>query len=61
MLAGLQPPRTHKAVVDTLADEEIQKLLQRIDRTTAADEWTVRDILRRYDDKDFSLTDATRT
>lgn len=34
-LAKLKPPRMHKAVVDTLTDEEITKLLASIDRSTA--------------------------
>jgi site-specific recombinase XerD len=34
-LAGLRPPRTHRAVVDTLTDDEVQRLLAAIDRTTA--------------------------
>jgi site-specific recombinase XerD len=34
-LADVKPPRTHKAVVDTLTDEEVQKLLAAVDRTTA--------------------------
>ena len=35
VLAALKPPKTHKAVVDTLTDEEIERLLRAIDRTTA--------------------------
>ena len=35
VLAGLRPPRTHKAVVDTLTDDEVQRLLAAIDRSTA--------------------------
>jgi site-specific recombinase XerD len=35
VLAALRPPRTHRAVVDTLTDDEVQRLLAAIDRTTA--------------------------
>ena len=38
VLAGLAPPRTHKAVVDTLTDEVIQQLLRAIDRRRRARE-----------------------
>lgn len=34
-LASVKPPRTHKAVVDTLTDDEIAKLIASIDRSTA--------------------------
>lgn len=34
-LASVKPPKTHKAVVDTLTDEEITTLLAAIDRSTA--------------------------
>jgi site-specific recombinase XerD len=34
-LADVKPPRTHKAVVDTLTDEEVQRLLAAVDRATA--------------------------
>lgn len=35
VMAGLKPPRTHKAVVDTLTDLEIQSLLGAVDPRTA--------------------------
>lgn len=35
VLADVRPPRTHKAVVDTLTDEEIAKLVRAVDRSTA--------------------------
>lgn len=35
VLASVKPPKTHKAVVDTLTDPEVEKLLSSIDRTNA--------------------------
>jgi site-specific recombinase XerD len=35
VLASVKPPRTHKAVVDTLTDAEIDKLIGSIDRSSA--------------------------
>lgn len=57
---------THALLLNRLNREIALRVLESIDRSsarivrvTASGESTARDILRRYRDKDFSLTDAT--